>query len=107
MSDRRNNIESQEKIPLSSTIINSSINMDVDKKNPGLENSLNNQKEKQKKLKVNMNITQEIILETISLKKKMKHAERMKRYRERKKIDEGKISIRNKLSGMTDEEKRK
>ena len=44
MSDRRNNIESQEKIPLSSTIINSSINMDVDKKNPGLENSLNNQK---------------------------------------------------------------
>ena len=35
-----------------------------------------------------MNITQELILETKSLKKKMKHAERMKRYRERKKIEE-------------------
>ena len=38
-----------------------------------------------------MNITQEIILETISLKKKMKHAERMKRYRERKKLAEEQI----------------
>ena len=70
-----------------------------------LNNSLNNQKEKQKNIKVNVNITQEIISETINLRKKKRHAERMKRYRERKKLAEEQILIRNKLSGMTDEEK--
>ena len=54
-----------------------------------------------------MNITQENISEEIKLRKKKRHAERMKRYRERKKLAEEKILIRNKLSGMTDEEKDK